>query len=76
MNATKAEILRLLDRFEEADNIGNQNASPMDVIESAKSVATATATVVRILIYEYYWYSRVLIYCLDFILQLKPRRVA
>lgn len=46
MNATKAEILRLIDRFEEADNIGNQNASPTDVIESAKSVATATAHVV------------------------------
>lgn len=57
MNATKAEILRLLDRFDEADNIGNQNATPMDVIESAKSVATATATVVCTLLYCILVYS-------------------
>jgi hypothetical protein len=45
------QILRLLDRFDEADNIGNQNASPTDVIESAKGVASATALVVCLLIF-------------------------
>ena len=43
INAAKAEILRMLDRFEEADYYGNTNASVFDVVDTSKSVATSTA---------------------------------
>ena len=44
INAAKAEILRMFDKFNEADYYGNQNVSVFDVVDSAKTVATATAT--------------------------------
>jgi hypothetical protein len=45
INAAKAEILRMFDKFSEADYYGNQNASVFDVVDSAKTLATSTANI-------------------------------
>ncbi len=46
INAAKAEMLRMLDKFAESDFFGNQTATVQEVVDSAKMVATSTARLI------------------------------